>query len=298
MGSDESPHYGAAMRSRSDLVFVKEKENNPVSRIDFNEISCRYEKESLVQRTAAELLLSLLQIGPQDDVLDLGCGTGHLAASISRITTGRAVGIDPASGMVAEARSKYSSQRVSFEIAAAEGLLADREFDVIFCNSALQWFRDPSRALTACKRALRPGGRMGIQAPARSDYCPNFLGAIAEVASHPETAATYSRFRSPWFFCETADAYADVFRGAGFVVQFARIDATRARYSPEQVLKIFESGAAAGYLNAACYEGSMPDRYVESFRRIVANAFRAQADRDEQIDLLFHRIYLVGVRPA
>jgi trans-aconitate 2-methyltransferase len=264
--------------------------------IDLNEISCRYERESLVQRTAAELLISLLPIGPQEDVLDLGCGTGHLARSISEITAGRVVGIDPSSGMVAEARANYSSERVSFEVAAAEDLLTASEFDVIFCNSALQWFRDPVRALAACKRALRPGGRIGIQSPAGSDYCPNFLRAIVEVARHPETAATYSRFRNPWFFCETADAYADVFRVAGFVVQFARIVETRARYSPEQVLEVFESGAAAGYLNPACYEGPVPDGYVESFRRILGNAFRAQADRDQRIDLLFHRIYLVAMR--
>lgn len=265
---------------------------------DFSVISRRYERESLVQRSAAELLMLLLQIGPQEDVLDLGCGTGHLSQHISKITTGRVLGVDSSSAMVAEARSKYSSERVSFETAGAEALSAVSEFDVIFCNSALQWFRDPALALAGCNQALRPGGRMGIQAPARSDYCPNFLRAISDVAVHPETAATYSRFRSPWFFRETADVYADIFHDAGFVVQFARIVETSARYSPEQVLKVFESGAAAGYLNAACYEGPMPDRYVESFRRIVARAFQAQTDADQQIDLLFRRIYLVAARPS
>jgi len=265
---------------------------------DFNVISRRYEQASLVQRAAAEFLMLILQIGGQEDVLDLGCGTGHLSQLISELTTGRVVGVDPAPAMIAEARSKYSSERVSFETGDAEALSSVSEYDVIFCNSTLQWFRDPARALSGCYRALRPGGRMGIQAPARSDYCPNFLWAISDVARHPETAATFSRFRNPWFFRETADAYADIFHDVGFVVKFTQIVDTSARYSPEQVLKIFESGAVAGYLNPACYEGPLPDRYVESFRRIVANAFRAQADNDQHIDLLFHRIYLVATHSA
>jgi trans-aconitate 2-methyltransferase len=268
-----------------------------MSYVDFTGIAHRYEKDSLVQTTASELLVSLLQIGTQEDVLDLGCGTGHLAARIVEITSGRVLGIDQSPGMIAEAQSKYSAKRISFQNTAAEDLSHAREFDVIFCNSALQWFRDPARALTACLRALRPGGRMGIQAPARRDYSPNFLEAVAKVANHPETAATYTRFRSPWFFCENSDAYADIFRNAGFMVPFARIETTRTRYSPEQVLKVFESGAAAGYLNKEYYDGSIPAGYIESFRRILAEAFQAQADSHGQIDLQFHRVYLIAIRP-
>jgi ubiquinone/menaquinone biosynthesis C-methylase UbiE len=268
-----------------------------VSDVNFTEIARRYERDSVVQKTAAERLISLLEIGPEEDVLDLGCGPGHLAARISQITSGRVVGVDASPGMIAEARAKYASQRIPFQNGAAENLLFDQEFDVIFCNSALHWFREPARGLTACRRALRPGGRMGVQAPARHDYSPNFLKAIAEVARHPETSATFSRFRGPWLFFETADEYAALFRNAGFVVPFARIETTRARYSPEQVITVFESGAAAGYLNAANYEGSMPPGYAEAFRRIVAGSFRAQAASDGQVELQFHRAYLVAVRP-
>jgi len=264
---------------------------------DFTEIARRYERDSVVQRAAAEVLISLLQIGPREDVLDLGCGTGHLTGRISEITSGRVAGIDPSPGMVAEARSKYGSDRIGFENGAAEDLAAREEFDCIFCNSALQWFSDPDRALAACKRALRPGGRIGVQAPARHDYCPNFLRGIDAIARHPETAATLARFRSPWFFLETGDAYADVFRRAGFAVPFVRIEATRARYSPDQTLKVFESGAAAGYLNLNCYAGAVPDSYAESFRRILADAFRSQAGADGQVELVFHRIYLIALRP-
>lgn len=263
---------------------------------DFTEIARRYERDSVVQKAAAEVLISLLQIGPREDVLDLGCGTGHLTGRIAEITSGRVAGVDPAPGMVAEARSKYGSGRTRFEVAPAEDLQACEEFDCIFCNSALQWFSDPERALAACKRALRPGGRMGVQAPARHDYCPNFLKGIDEVARHPDTAATFAQFRSPWLFLESSDAYADIFRRAGFAVPFARIETTSARYSPDQTLKVFESGAAAGYLNEKCYGGSLTEGYVQSFRRVLADAFQAQTGRDGQVELVFHRIYLLALR--
>ena len=74
-----------------------------MSNFDFTEIAGRYERDSLVQKAAAEVLISMLEIGPREDVLDLGCGTGHLTERLSEITAGRVVGIDPAAGMVAQA---------------------------------------------------------------------------------------------------------------------------------------------------------------------------------------------------
>ena len=49
-----------------------------MSNFDFTEIAGRYERDSLVQKAAAEVLISMLEIGPREDVLDLGCGTWHL----------------------------------------------------------------------------------------------------------------------------------------------------------------------------------------------------------------------------
>jgi len=199
--------------------------------------------------------------------------------------------------MIAEACAKHGGERNHFAVGAAEDLDEVEQFDAILCNSAMQWFRNPARALAACWRALRRGGRMGVQAPARQDYCPVFLKGVDAVAREPATTGAFGRFKNPWFFLETADAYADVFRESGFSVPFARIEATTTRYSPEQVLKVFESGAAAGYLNPDCYEIPLPDGYVESFRRILSESFRAQAGADGLVELAFNRIYLVAVKP-
>jgi len=57
-------------------------------KIDFSDIAVRYEDFSLVQRSAGDLLLNLLDIGSNEDVLDLGCGAGNLTRKIREITKG------------------------------------------------------------------------------------------------------------------------------------------------------------------------------------------------------------------
>ncbi len=43
-----------------------------MSRVDFSKIATKYEDYSLVQKSAGEVLLKLLEIGGNDDVLDFG----------------------------------------------------------------------------------------------------------------------------------------------------------------------------------------------------------------------------------
>ena len=98
------------------------------------------------------------------------------------------MGVDPSPGMVREARGGAGDDDgLEFHVAGGETLDMPARFDAIFCNSALQWFRDPPRALANCRAALRAGGRMAVQAPARSSYCPNFLRAVDALAADPRT---------------------------------------------------------------------------------------------------------------
>lgn len=262
---------------------------------NFSTISARYEQDSLIQKSAAEKLLGLLDVGEGDDVLDLGCGTGFLSRKIHGLTRGRVVGIDPSEGMIREAR-QAGLQRVAHEVMTAEELRYETEFDVIFCNSAFQWFTDPTTAARNCFVALRSGGRIGIQAPARQVYCPNFVNAIESVARHPLTRETFATFCPPWFFLETAGEYAAIFSEAGFRVPFARIEELKTLHPLDEVITIFESGAAVGYLNQAYYASAIDEEYRTGFRRVVRDAFAAQVADHGLVELMFNRIYLVGVK--
>jgi ubiquinone/menaquinone biosynthesis C-methylase UbiE len=129
------------------------------------ELALAYEELSDPQFTHGRELIALLGVSDGDRVLDIGCGTGRLAAfAVERLNaSGRLVGIDPASPRVDLARRR-SDARLDFRIGAAQDLsaFADATFDVAYLNSVLNWIDDRPQALSEAKRVLRPGGRFGI----------------------------------------------------------------------------------------------------------------------------------------
>lgn len=259
----------------------------------FDEISGRYARDSSAQRSAADVLLALAAVGPADDVLDVGCGTGALAARIRGMTRGRVVGVDPSTGMI-EAARREAPPGVALARCAAEELPYEAEFDLVLSNSALQWFRDPALALARMRRALRPGGRLAVQAPATRLYCPEFVEAMSDVSRDPRTGSSFAGFRSPWFLFETADEYATLAAAAGLEVSHARLEELVLRETPDGALRVFGSGAEAGYLDPTRYGAPLPDGYAAAVREIVHAAFARRAGGDGRLDLRFRRVYLLA----
>ena len=168
--------------------------------MDFSKIAINYEAYSSVQKSAAELLLRLLEIGRYDDVLDVGFGTGHLTRRIRQLTKGRVTGIDPSEGMIQEAIKGTGDTDIIFERKSAEEMAYQNQFKVIFCNSSLQWFREPQLVIKNFYLALGKGGRIGVQAPAKNVYSPNFLAAVEKVRENPRTANIFNHFKNPLVF--------------------------------------------------------------------------------------------------
>lgn len=260
---------------------------------DFSTIAPFYREKSLVQANAGKQLIELLAIAPTADILDVGCGTGNLTAELREITAGRVVAIDPAAGMIRQAQALYGSRDIDFRIASGDALPFAAEFDLIFCSSAFQWFRKPAATLANFARALRPGGRVGIQAPATSQYCPNFLAAIDRCCRAPRLASLFAGFRAPWFFLDSAHAYQALFEQAGFSVSHCHIAETLQRCSVDQAVDIFNSGAAAGYLNQAYYAAPLPADFQTLVRAEVRASFTDQADAAGEIELSFSRLFAV-----
>jgi ubiquinone/menaquinone biosynthesis C-methylase UbiE len=266
--------------------------------IDFSQIASKYHDFALVQKSAAEILLRLLEIGPDDNVLDLGCGVGNLTEKIRSITGGEVVGTDPSEGMIREAMKQYKKKNITFKVQSAEELTAQNYFDIIFCNSSFQWFKNANKAIGNCYRALKKNGRFGIQAPAKTIYSPNFIKAIDQVRDDPRTGAIFKKFKNPWFFCETAEQYKILFENQNFRVPFAEIQCVEQEYTPQEVFNVFMSGASNGYLNQNFYGIEISEQFIDAFKEIVKVTFLNQANTEGKVKLIFYRIFLIAVKPG
>jgi ubiquinone/menaquinone biosynthesis C-methylase UbiE len=93
-------------------------------------------------------------------VLDVGCGTGLLAARLRRELPGtRFVGLDYSHGMLHHARERDAA--VAWVHADALRLpLRDAAFDAVLSTEAFHWFPDQRAALAEFHRVLGPGGRI------------------------------------------------------------------------------------------------------------------------------------------
>ena len=138
---------------------------------------------------------------------------------------------------------------------------------------------------------------MAIQAPATANYCSNFIHAANSLLLDARTRDAFQGFRSPWVFLETSDAYANVFLRSGFSIASSEIKRVTQHCTPEKAREMFESGAAAGYLNPECYDVALPPDFIETAREVILRDFQAQAGATGQMELTFSRIYLLARKP-
>lgn len=143
---------------------------------------------------------------PVRRLLDLGCGTGQLAARLQGELHGaRVVGCDFSAGMLARAAER--SRRVRWVRGDALRLpFAAASFDAVTTTEAFHWFPDQQGVLRECRRVLAPGGRLLVAA-----VSPPFA-ALADVA------AAASRLIGQPFRWPTAAEMAALVAAAGFRV--------------------------------------------------------------------------------
>jgi len=121
--------------------------------------------ERQAERVASMHMRLLLAHGMADgmDVLDVGCGTGHIARAIARTFEGTTIwGVDVDATAVARA-AREAAPHLRFRQADAAALpFPDQSFDFVHISLVLMHVRDPLAVLREGVRVLRPGGRLFV----------------------------------------------------------------------------------------------------------------------------------------
>jgi demethylmenaquinone methyltransferase / 2-methoxy-6-polyprenyl-1,4-benzoquinol methylase len=103
-------------------------------------------------------LVSRIEAGPGDRVLDVATGTGAVALELVRQKGCSVVGVDQSLGMLETAKRRVDG-RVELVEASAEALpFEDGSFDGLTFTYLLRYVNDPSATLRELARVVRPGG--------------------------------------------------------------------------------------------------------------------------------------------
>jgi len=148
-----------------------EEQAHNIEKAYFNRWAKSYDR-SLAQlwlRKNYRLMVETLDPPPSAHILDIGCGTGQLAARLAaRVPDGRVLGVDPAEEMIKVARQRTEGMAcLVFEVGQSDALPAeDNSFDMALSTISFHHWTHPTESLREIARVLKPGGRLFIL-----DFC-------------------------------------------------------------------------------------------------------------------------------
>jgi SAM-dependent methyltransferase len=147
--------------------------------------------------------LAALGVGVDDVVLDAGARDAAHSVKLARRFGCRVVAVDPVPLHIERAEKRVADENLGDRIDVAEAALeslpfGDESFDYIWCRDVLNHV-ELERALTECRRVLRPGGSMIVYQTFATDAIEP-----EEAQRFFAAAATHSENMSPSFFEDRA----------------------------------------------------------------------------------------------
>jgi demethylmenaquinone methyltransferase/2-methoxy-6-polyprenyl-1,4-benzoquinol methylase len=112
-------------------------------------------------------LVSRLEVGPEERVLDVATGTAAVAIELARRTGCSVVGIDQSAEMLAEGRRRVDEAGLADRIELLEGQaeelpFGDESFDGLTFTYLLRYVEDTAATLAELARVVLPGGTIAM----------------------------------------------------------------------------------------------------------------------------------------
>jgi len=132
-------------------------------------------------------------------IIDIGCGPGNSGqALINRWPDAHLLGIDSSAEMIKKAQHDYPQHE--WINTDASSFRADRKFDIVFSNAAIQWIPDHDALLTSFVSMLTDNGVVAFQIPLFKDM---------PVGMHIEKVSSQSRWKQATAHCSGLFTYHD-----------------------------------------------------------------------------------------
>ncbi len=117
-----------------------------------------------IENKRIRVLITEADIRPDDNVLEVGCGAGHI---LERINCGRLTGIDISPVQIQRAKARLGSKAKLIEAEGERLPFPDQSFERILCTEVFEHVLEPEKLLKEMKRVLKDDGIIS-QAQVRS----------------------------------------------------------------------------------------------------------------------------------
>jgi arsenite methyltransferase len=208
------------------------------------------------QVKAGKFLLERLRLRDGEAVLDIGSGTGLVAAHAAALVgpSGTVLGIDPLPLRV-EISKERTRRNVAFRVGDAYDLLAfpDETFDVVYLNAVFHWLPEKRSPLRGIRRVLKAGGRLGISTGSK-----DHLNSLQQVRSDVLKRAPYHEYpesREGVAYHVSAGELEELLESSGFKVRSLELKPQLTYHeTPRAALDFAQASSFGNFL------GRLPER--------------------------------------
>ncbi|NJK44025.1 MAG: methyltransferase domain-containing protein [Pleurocapsa sp. SU_196_0] len=204
-------------------------------------------------------------------VADLGCGTGHLTASLlQRFPEAQIWGLDSSDGMLESARRHAIPGRLEFVSADLREWIAPQPLEVIVSNAALQWVPDHVTLIPHLAAMLGVGGCLAVQMPANFDAPTHtILRELTSSATWNLDGANEPRHAQP------LDWYLETLNVLGFSVNAWETTYQHVLHGENPVLEWVKGTALRPVL--ARLEGTQREAFLSEYGARLLEAYPTQS---------------------
>lgn len=147
-----------------------------------------------------------------EHILDVGCGTGQLAAQIAE-SGAIVLGTDLSVNMIETARENYP--QLKFDVLDGTRLHYLEDFDAVFSNATFHWIDDQEALTIGLYNSLKKGGRLVVEFGAKR----NIQGIMTAVAQAAQKLGVQLN-KGSWYF-PSISSYTTLLEKNGFEVEQA-----------------------------------------------------------------------------
>ncbi len=156
-----------------------------------------YKQYNCWQVEMGKKLITQVNIHPNQNILDVGCGTGELTYLLAEkiLPHGQIGAIDPDTERlnIAKENQPQTLRNIKWYNLGVENFneLADESIDIIYSNYAMHWVNEKSKALTKLYDLLKPKGQFIMNCIAQ------YSEIVCDLENTPEKSNTHAQNKYP-----------------------------------------------------------------------------------------------------